>query len=270
MPEPVYGDGHSGTVRFVRQHGKESITLETSIHRQLKERYAVSAGATEVVMDGFRIDAIGREGELIEIQHASLAAMRRKTEQLLATESHRLRIVKPILAKKRVTTVQGKQRQVVRSRMSPLRGEVLDIFLELVHFCTVFPRPRLVLDVVLVEAEELREDRRRPTRRGKKYRTVDQRLVDVVDHVELTTHQDLIDLLPIHALPAPFDTAELAAALQRPRWFAQKVAYCLRTCGAAELAGKRRNSLLYAIPGLSAPAKRPARRRKKKPGTKAA
>ncbi len=238
--------------------------METSIHRQLKERYAATADATEVVVDGFRIDAVASDGELIEIQHASLAAMRRKTEQLLSVAEHRLRIVKPILARKRVTTVRGRRREVVRSRMSPLRGETLDIFLELVHFSTVFPRPRLILDVVLVEAEELREDRRRPTRRGKRYRSLDQRLVDIVDHVELATHQDLLELLPIAALPTPFDTAELAAALQRPRWFAQKVAYCLRTCGAARLAGKRRNSLLYAIgpplPGPTKPAQRSRRR----------
>jgi hypothetical protein len=222
--------------------------METSLHRQLKLHYARTAEQIEVVVDGFRIDAIGPRGELVEIQHASLGALRDKAKKLLDGTKHKLRIVKPIVARKRIVTLTERDGEVIRSRMSPKRGELLDLFQHLVHFSTVFPLKRLTLEVVLIEAEEVRIDRVvAKRRRGKRYITIDQRLTSVQASVELRTLKDLLNLLPLEGLPATFDTAELAQAIERPRWFAQKVGYCLRTTGAAELAGKRGNSQLYRL-----------------------
>ena len=49
--------------------------MESSLHQQLKEHYA-DTGKTEVRLGDYRIDAI-RDGELIEIQCASLSAIRK-------------------------------------------------------------------------------------------------------------------------------------------------------------------------------------------------
>ncbi len=221
--------------------------METSLHRQLKLNYAVSAAQTEVTVHGFRIDAIGSRGELIEIQHASLGALRDKTRCLLSEQKKRVRIVKPIVARKTLITLDKPGGNVIRKRLSPKRGDVLDIFLDLVHFGTVFPHPKLILEVVLIEAEEFRIDRLQPKRRrSKRYKTLEQSLIGVENRFEFAKFSDLLALLPMAALPQPFDTAELAAAMSKPRWFAQKVAYCLRQAGAATLVGKRGNSQLYA------------------------
>ncbi len=221
--------------------------METSLHRQLKHHYAATAEQTEVTVDGFRIDAISASGELIEIQHASLGALREKTKRLLHRTQHSLRIVKPIVARKRLVTLQQPNGKVLRSRMSPKRGELLDLFLDLVHFANIFPMKRLTLEFVLIEAEETRVDRKNPRRRGKKYVGVDQSLVDVGASIKLVTARDLLGLLPVQNLPTPFDTAQLATAMERPRWFAQKVSYCLRQTGIAKIAGKRGNNQLYEI-----------------------
>jgi hypothetical protein len=221
--------------------------METSLHRQLKLRYAATDQQTEVSLDGFRIDAISESGELVEIQHASLGALRDKTKRLLIDTPHTLRIVKPIIARKRVVTLKKRGGAVVRSRMSPARGELLDLFLDLVHFSNVFPMQRLTLEIVLIEATEFRVDRQQRSRRGKKYVSLDQDLTRVCDSIELRTAKDVLNLLPLRGLPKPFDTAHLAAALDRPRWFAQKVAYCLRQMGVAAMVGKRGNSQLYRI-----------------------
>ena len=224
--------------------------METSLHKQLKSLYAGPDAATEVSVHGFRIDAIGKRGELIEVQHASLGALRNKAIKLLDHQPRlRLRIVKPIVARKRIVTLSAPDGDVVRSRLSPKRGELLDLFEHLVHFTSVFPRQRLSLEIALIEAEEIRVDRlRKKRRRSKPYQQLDIRLVEVIETVSLKSNADLLRLLPIAQLPQPsFDTADLAAAMQRPRWFAQKVAYCLRNTGAAELMGKRGNSQLYRI-----------------------
>ncbi|MEZ6138594.1 MAG: hypothetical protein R3C53_27235 [Pirellulaceae bacterium] len=99
----------------------------------------------------------------------------------------------------------------------------------------------------MIEAEELRVDRTPKRRRGKPYRTLDQKLTAVEDTIELRTVFDLLALLPIAELPVPFDTQELSAALGRPRWLAQKIAYCLRCTGAAKVDGKRGHAQLYRV-----------------------
>ncbi len=221
--------------------------METSLHRQLKQHFAATDEQTEVSLDGFRIDAIAPSGELIEIQHAGLGALRDKTRRLLTRSRHSLRIIKPIVARKRVITLTERDGEVIRSRMSPKRGELLDLFQDLVHFANVFPMKRLTLEFVLIEAAETRIDRQPVRRRGKKYLSLDQHLVSVGESVELCTARDLLALIPLEQLPSPFDTAHLAAALQRPRWFAQKVGYCLRQSGIAKLVGKRGNSQLFQL-----------------------
>jgi predicted enzyme involved in methoxymalonyl-ACP biosynthesis len=115
----------------------------------------------------------------------------------------------------------------------------------MVHFSSVFPMKRLTLEILLVESEEFRIDRTRPTRRGKKYKTVDQALVDVRESVQLKTKSDLLNTLTHQSLPTEFDTMQLAEAIGKPRWFAQKVAYCLRETEAIQLASKRGNNLIY-------------------------
>ncbi len=233
--------------------------METSLHRQLKMNYATSVSNTEVTVHGYRIDAIGRRGELIEIQHASLGALRDKTRCLLAEQPKRVRIVKPIIARKTLVTLDAPGGEVLRRRLSPKRGDVLDIFLELVHFGTIFPHPKLILEVVMIEAEETRIDRARPSRRrGKRYKTLEQSLVGIESRIEFAKLNDLLALLPLSELPQPFDTAELAAAMSKPRWFAQKVAYCLRQAGAAKLVGKRGNSQLFETKRTRSKSKRVA------------
>jgi hypothetical protein len=230
--------------------------LETSLHQQLKTLYACDASKTEVSVRGFRIDAIAEDGELIEIQHASLGALRDKTRKLLSARTgDRLRIVKPIVRRKRITTVCKKSGEVLRSRMSPKSCDWLEVFMDLVHFATVFPKKRLTLEVVLIDAEETRIDCVPRRRRGKTYKTVDICLIEVGEAISLETRADLLARLPIDQLPSPFDTSHLASALSKPRWFAQKVAYCLRTMKAIHSAGKRGNAQLYSFKPPKADAK---------------
>lgn len=221
--------------------------METSLHKQLKLLYADSEAQTEVERDGFRIDALTSRGQLIEIQHASLGSLRDKTRKLLARRGTSLRIVKPIVSRKRVSTVEPKNQEVIRSRMSPKRGQVIDVFEDLVHFSKVFPARGLCLEVLMVDIEEIRVDRARPTRRGKRYKTIDQRLTEAFASYELRLKSDLVRLLPYQQLRGDFCTSQLAAVIGRPRWFAQKVAYCLRETGAAKIAGKQGNSLVYRL-----------------------
>jgi len=97
---------------------------------------------------------------------------------------------------------------------------------------------------VLTQEEELRryDSRRAWRRRG--WVTVERHLLRVVGRKLFQTPDDVARLLPA-ALPEPFTTADLAAALKRPRRLAQQMAYCLRQMGLLQPVGKEGNALLY-------------------------
>ena len=224
--------------------------METSLHRQLKERYADESMRVEVAVEGFRIDAVNDE-RLIEIQHGSLAAIKGKVKRLL--KKHDVTVVKPIVTRKQLVWIEQKGGRVLRRRLSPKRGSLLSIFDELVYFTQVFPHPRLLLEVPLVQVEEWRYlgHGRRRRHRDRDYQVEDQKLSCVDGVHRFQEAADLRRLIP-NQLPHPFTTAELSEALDIERWVAQRIAYCLRNTGTAEQVGKRGNAILYELPDRSA------------------
>ncbi|MBI3864614.1 MAG: hypothetical protein HY290_22255 [Planctomycetia bacterium] len=217
--------------------------METALHRELKEFYCDDAAAREVTVRGFRIDAVV-EGTLIEIQQASLAALRRKTKALL--ETHPVTIVKPLCVLKTIVRLKRKNGPVAWKRTSPRHETIHDVFQDLVHFVDVFPHPRLTLDVLLTEQEETRIPKRKRWFRAKDFTVADRRLVAVRSRNSFCTSADLCGLLPAR-LDETFTTADIARLADIPRWLAQKMAYCLRRTGGIAIAGKRGNAVVYSI-----------------------
>jgi hypothetical protein len=216
--------------------------METSLHRELKQHYAGKEGRTEVPLSDYRIDVV-RDGVLVEIQHASLAAIRRKIERLLL--DHRVRVIKPVIGRKRLIKLTRRNGKIAGSRMSPKRGSLLDLFTDLIYFTKVFPHPRLTLEVVMVDIEELRYPRGKSSRRlPSPYRVQDVRLVQVNNGVQLTAAHDLLQFVP-HDLAEPFDTQAIAETLRVPLWKAQQIMYCCHHCGALHRVAKRGNAHLY-------------------------
>lgn len=218
--------------------------MEFSLHRQLKEIYADAEGAqTEVAHDGFRIDVV-RNDVLVEIQVASLSAIRDKVQRLL--REHRVLVVKPIVRRKQLVWLNRRKGKVVRQRCSPKKGTLLDAFHELMYFTRVFPHKHLTLEIPLIDIEEWRYPGhgRRRRKRADSFQIQDRRLVDVHETTRLSSPADLRQLAKCR-LPTPFHTGDLAKALGIERWFAQRIAYCFRHMQVARQVGKQRNALLY-------------------------
>jgi hypothetical protein len=220
--------------------------METSLHRKLKELYAANPECIEVLESKYRIDALDRDGVIVEIQHSGLGAIRKKIRQLL-DDDYYVRIIKPCLQSKLVATVDPETLSVIRQRRSPKKIRAIDIFRELIHFTQVYPHPQLTLELLFVDSIEIRIDTPRRGRR-KQYKTLDVDLVRVPDPSEaivLATLSDLWDLLGRTKLPKRFDTQQLAEAIGEPRWFAQQIAYVLKSCGATKVCDKRGNAIVY-------------------------
>jgi hypothetical protein len=217
--------------------------METSLHRELKEFYCDDAAAREVSVRGYRVDAIV-DGVLIEIQQASLSALRHKTKALL--ETHRVIVVKPLSALKTIIRLKSHGGPTAWTRVSPRHETLYHLFDDFVHFVHVFPHPQLTLEVLLTEQEETRVPRPKRRFRAKDFTVADRRLIAVRTRHVFQTNSDLCRILP-SGLADTFTTADIAGLAEIPRWLAQKMAYCLRRTGAIVTAGKRRNAIVYAI-----------------------
>ena len=217
--------------------------MATSLHQQLKQQYVADTASHEVTVEGYRIDAVDRRGRLIEVQCASLAAIRDKIRRLV--ENYRVVVVKPLAARKQIVTLNAVSGEQLSARYSPTRQRATQIFQELVHF-GVFPSPGLQLDIVLTEQQELRVP---PTARSswkKKYSVRDRFLVRVEETISLKTAADLWKVLGAD-VPPVFTTEDLAEAGGIPRWLAQKAAWCFRRMEFLAVCGKRGNALEYRM-----------------------
>ncbi|WP_428266977.1 hypothetical protein [Haliangium sp.] len=215
---------------------------EKALHAALKRWYAAPGDCFEVPVDGYQVDIV-RDDLLIEIQTASFSSIRRKLRTL--TPTRRIRLVHPIASERWIVKQAAPgQRGAGTRRKSPKRGRIEDIFVELVSFPELLACPNFGLEVLLVREEDVRRfDRKRAWRR-RGWVTEERRLLDVVARHRFDSPEDMASLLP-DELPAPFLTSDLAAAIGRPRWVAQKMAYCLRNMGVIEATGKRGNALAY-------------------------
>jgi len=233
--------------------------METTLHRQLKEHYCGPDAEIEVPLGRYRIDIVDGD-RLIEVQHSGLSSIRDKVNQLL--KDHKVEVIKPLIARKKLVNLSGKDGTELKRRWSPKRCTDLDMFHELMYFTRVFPHRRLTLRMPLIEIEEARYPHKRRNKRRGQFKVQDQSLLSVVGERVYETRSDLRKLLPAN-LPQVFGTQELSTEMGIDRWFAQRIAYCLRKTGTVKEVGKKGNALQYRfVP--SARLAKPAKRRKKK------
>ncbi|MEM8858664.1 MAG: hypothetical protein AAGD96_10100 [Chloroflexota bacterium] len=219
---------------------------EKPLHAALKQWVSEPGDAFEVPLNGYFIDVV-RDDLLIEIQTASFSSLKKKLHQL--TKTHHVRLVHPIAAEKWLIKQPKLGMGKPSRRKSPKRGDVYQLFIELVAFPDLICNQNFELQVVLTQEEEVRKfDGRRARRRRKGWIIEERRLIDVVDSHLLKTPADLIRLLP-EGLPEQFTTKDIAEGLGRPKWLVQKMAYCLRKAQAIQLIGKRGKYSLYEMKG---------------------
>ena len=214
---------------------------EGPLHRALKDWLARPGDRAEVPVEGFVIDLVRADGELLEIQTGGFAPLRAKLDALL--DRHRMRIVHPVPARRRVVRLDAGG-EVLSQRASPKRATAAAIFEVLVSFPTLLSHPHLTVEVLLCAEDHVRAPA--PVRGRRFTRDPGQRrLVEVLERVELTCALDLARLV---ALPGgEFTTRELAAAMGAPLPLAQRAAHCLRALAVLEPAGRRGRAPLHRV-----------------------
>ena len=106
--------------------------------------------------------------------------------------------------------------------------------------------PNFSIHVLLIQEEELRQRVTNGNWRRRGWKTVERRLLKVIDSQHFRSPEDLAALLP-QDLPDPFTTLVLANALSKPRRLAQRMAFCLREMGAIQSVGREGNAITYSV-----------------------
>jgi hypothetical protein len=180
----------------------------------------------------------------VEIQIGNFSAIRRKLQRLV--RDHFVKLIYPVAAEKWLlkNPKPGEGKAPTR-RKSPKRGRAVEVFNELVSFPELMQDPHFSLEVALTQEEEVREYQGDKRWRQHGWRTVERRLLAVLDRQTFITPADLAQLLPAE-LPPTFTTADLAESMAISRRLAQKTAYCYRKMAVLEPVGKQGRAILYS------------------------
>ena len=218
------------------------ILSEKGLHSALKDWYAQPGDRLEVEVDGFHID-IKRHNLLIEIQTTNFSSLRRKLNTLV--NKHPLRLVHPIPQEKWIVRLEADGVTQLGRRKSPKRGNLFQLFPELVSIPNLIRHPNFSLEVLMIQEEEIRCNDGNGSWRRKGLSIMDHRLIGVLNQYLFVKPSEFLSLIP-PGIEEPFSTKDLAECIDQPRWLAQKMAYCLRHMGIIEITGKDGNSLLYS------------------------
>jgi len=216
---------------------------EKPLHASLKQWYARPGDRFEVPVDGFVIDIV-RDDLLIEIQTGNFSAIKSKLTRL--SDSHRVRLIYPIVQEKWIVRVSSDNRGVAIRRKSPKRGRLEDLFWELVSIPQLLSHPNFSLEVLMIRQEEFRRYERKRKWRRRGWVLEGRQLLEVLEQRVFGESADWLRFLP-EGLES-FTTSDLATGIDTKRELAQKMAYCLRESRMIELIGRRGRANLYRVP----------------------
>ena len=214
---------------------------ERSLHAALKQWVSLPEDRFEVPLDGYVIDLVRGE-QLIEIQTRNFSAIRNKLKSLVA--QHKVHLLHPVTSEKWVVQVDASGLKVTSRRKSPYKGQLTDLFEELVRIPELMAHDNFSLEVVFIKEDEVRCRDGKGSKHRKRVSVVDRRLVEVVQSYKFRNTKDFLAFIPA-TVPQPFSNKELAVSLLLPLHRCRQITYCLRKMGAITVVGKNRNELLF-------------------------
>ena len=214
---------------------------ESSLHRELKEIYKNPGDELEVKLGKYLIDIV-RKNLLVEIQIKNFSAIRSKLEFLL--QNHRVLLVHPIICDKWIMSVDLKNNKVMRRNLSPKHCSFENIFEELIRIPHLISHPNLIIELVLIQAEEIRVNNGQGSWRRGGWSIQDIKLIKILERKVYSNSKQFLGLIP-DDLNVPFTNRNLANYLKKPIKLAGMTTYSLRKMGLIEVVGKKERSLLF-------------------------
>jgi ribosomal protein S25 len=214
---------------------------ETSLHRDLKFRYAGKDGRIEAEVGGFVADGVSAKGEFIEVQTGSFGPLKKKVHELALLG--KVRIVYPVIITKyiEVFDVNGKRKY---RRKSPRRGSPWDIFDALVYAPELPLTPGLSIELALVDAVEIRVQDGKGSWRRKGVSIKDRKMVVFHERIIYNKPVDFLRFIPFEKREE-FTSSSLEKKAGIGIDVARKVLYVLTRLNVIEKIGKERNTVIY-------------------------
>lgn len=215
---------------------------ENSLHAAIKQYLKKPGDQLEHPVGSYIVD-IFRENTCYEIQTKNFYSLRSKLDNLLNTYS--VHIVHPIAQRKWILRIRNEP-QAFKKRKSPKKCTPYHVFDQLIYIPHYLSHPNLTIEILMIEQENVLIDDGKGSWRRKGWSIADQKLLKVIDHIELRNLSSYTELFPAD-LSYPFRTSDLASSLRIPQQLAQKMAYTLHRAGLLKREGKAGNAYLYSL-----------------------
>lgn len=192
---------------------------ESSLHRTLKELYALEEGSrTEVEKDGHIYDVLTKEGNVIEIQTQNLGKLLRKIQDALS-KGRKCTVIHPVIESKTIET-HSKDGTLLKKHKSPKKQNEYTMLRELTGIYPVLLEENFTLKAVFTKTTELRTETENPEqsengrRRFKKnWQKADKKLEEITGTKIFSEAKDYLALLP-KGLSEEFCAKDISALLK--------------------------------------------------------
>lgn len=196
----------------------------------------------EVPVLGKVVDLVLPDGSIVEIQTSKFGSILGKVT-FLAGAGHVVRIIYPLVASASVIRLDPVSGEVVSRRKSPKKRDFWSIFDEMIHAPSLAAAPRVILEILSVEVEDLRMRDGRGSWRRKGDSLLDRRLVSVLSSRVMAGPADWLALLPEG--DGPWTSGNLAESLGIPSGTARRILYTYVKAGFLVETGKEGRFKLY-------------------------
>lgn len=168
---------------------------EKRTHRAIKSFITEDESSLEVKV-GSSVADVYLDGIVYEIQTGSFFPLTKKIAAYLAAGESEIRVIYPIITKRRIVRIDKDSGEVLRSRMSSAKQTPAKILPELIYLSDYLKNPRLCFDIYMIAAEEHRysDEIHRYRKSGKR----DSELFPITLEgiISLETTEDFASLLP--------------------------------------------------------------------------
>ncbi len=215
---------------------------EKALHAIVKHYLEADPARHEQKLGCFVVD-IFADGRIWEIQTKQFSKLKAKLTAFLP--DYPLTIVYPIPARKWLLWIDPDSGEVSKPRLSPRRGNLCDVFTELIRIKPFLSDPNLSVLILQIDLEEYRllngwsKDRKKGSWRN-------DRLPLSLEYERLVSGPADYGLLLPDNLPSVFTSADLAKAAMISRGLAQKALNVLIALQLITICGKKGRLRLYS------------------------
>ena len=220
---------------------QNSKSSESSLHLQLKELYHQPGDKIEFHVDRFFID-IARKDFLIEIQTKNFSAIKEKLKTLVKT--HKVLLVHPIIQDKWILKIDLNSKKIIKKSLSPKHCNYFNIFEELIRIPCLISNPNLMIEALIIQADEIWVNDNKGSWRRKGWSIKDRTLVNVLEQKIFSNPNHFLSLIP-NNIETPFTNNDLSLSLNISLKLARMMTYCLRKMNLITIAKKRNRSYLF-------------------------